>query len=104
MQDTGYVPLEKKSPAWVREIKNQAYVAVGNYAGLEALAKRVDPHKTFVGRQGDYRKYAFDVGYPDYEPTPEARRSIAVPSGNWYGASDAGVGWRNILYGAGSAQ
>src|SRR5439155_16158369 len=34
MQDTGYVPLEKKSPAWVREIKNQAYVAVGNYAGL----------------------------------------------------------------------
>ena len=42
--------------------------------GLEALAKRVDPRKTFIGRQGDYRKYAFDVGYPDYEPTPEARK------------------------------
>ena len=29
---------------------------------------------------------------------PEPRKSIAVPSGSWYGSSDVNVGWRKILY------
>src|SRR5262249_39158263 len=74
MEKIGYVPLEKTSPAWVKDIRNHAYLNVGDFEGLEQLAKRVDPHKTFLGKNGDYRKYAFDVGYPDYEPTALAKR------------------------------
>jgi hypothetical protein len=74
MEKQGYVPLNEKSPAWVRQIKNQAYIPAGDFEDLEALAKRVDPSKTLIGRNGDYRAYNFDVGYPDYRPTEAAAK------------------------------
>jgi hypothetical protein len=74
MEKQGYIPLSEKSPAWVRQIKNQAYIPVGDFEDLEALAKRVNPSKTFIGRNADYRYYGFDMGYPDYRPTEGAAK------------------------------
>lgn len=65
------LPLEQ---AWVSNLKSQAYVMVGNYHGIEDLAKRVTPGETFVGRQGEFRYYAFDIGYPDYRVPDNARK------------------------------
>jgi len=74
----GFIPIGKlpKEQAWVQKIKTQAYIAVGNYATLEDLAKRVDPTKTFVGRQAEHRAYSFDVGYPDYRLTEAAKKWV----------------------------
>jgi len=75
MQNTvGFVPVDQKSPVWVKRIKNQAYISIGDFQGLDMLAARVDPAKTFVGRQAEYRYYAFDIGYPDYRVSPTARQ------------------------------
>lgn len=78
MQSTvGFVPLDQKTPGWIKNIKNQAYVTVGDYDGLDALAARVQPFRTFVGRQGEYRNYPFDVGYPNYQVSAVARPWIS---------------------------
>lgn len=74
MEAQGYVPFERKSPSWTREIVNQAYIPVGDFDDLESLAKEVNPSKTLIGRNADYRSYGFDVGYPDYEPTELAKK------------------------------
>ena len=60
--------------AWVKEIRSQAYIAVGDYEKIEALARRIDPRKTFIGRQAEHRYHAFDIGYPDYRLTDEAKK------------------------------
>ena len=73
-RDAGFVPLEKKSPSWVKEIKNQAYINVGDLAGLDALAKRVDPKKTLVGAQWGFRRYADPTHCPNYELSDLARK------------------------------
>lgn len=72
--DVGFVPVNRKPPGWVKNIRSQAYVNVGDFEGLEALARRLDPAKTIVGRMGSYRHHAFDHGFPDYRPTPEAAK------------------------------
>ncbi len=74
----GFIPIAKlpKERAWVKDILTQAYVQVGNYKILDQLAKRVDPKKVFIGRQSEHRPYAFDVGYPDYRLTPEAKKWV----------------------------
>ena len=72
--DVGYVPIDRKPQGWVKNIRSQAYVNVGDFEGLEALARRLDPAKTLIGRMGSYRHHAFDHGFPDYRPTPDAAR------------------------------
>ena len=68
--DAGFVPLSSQSPAWVDDIRRQAYVTVTDYAGLNDLAANADPAETFLGRQAEYRYFIFDQNFPDYEPTP----------------------------------
>ncbi len=74
----GFVPIDKlpKGQSWVRDIRTQAYVNVGDYDTLEAKAKYLNPKKTFIGRQGNFRPYSFDVGYPDYRLTDEAKKWV----------------------------
>lgn len=72
-RDAGFVALDKlpEKQAWVNDLKTQSYIGVGNYEGVDRLAERVDPAKTLIGRQGEFRYHAFDIGYPDYR-VPEA--------------------------------
>ena len=74
-KDAGFAPLGTgHHPVWVKDIKNQAYVRVGNFERLEALAKRVDPAKTFIGREVGWRKCPMDRNFPNYEITDVAAR------------------------------
>jgi hypothetical protein len=75
-REAGFVPLDKRSPAWVKEIRNQAYVRVGNFDGLEALAKAVDPRKTFLGRMVGWRYFPMDHKYPDYRMPEESKKWV----------------------------
>ena len=70
----GFVPLERKQPAWVREIRNQAYVRCHDLEGLEHLAARVDPAQTFVGRVVGWRNHGMGTVVPDYRVNESARR------------------------------
>ena len=72
----GFVPLEKKSPAWIKDIQVQAYVRVGDFDGLESLARRVDPARTMIGRMVGWRVHPMDLGYPDYRVNETAKRWI----------------------------
>ncbi len=74
----GLIPIDKlpKEQAWVQNIKTQAYVEIGDFDGIEALAKRVDPAKTFVGRQDGFRPYAMGIHYPDYHFTDVAKKWV----------------------------
>jgi len=72
--EVGFVPLEKKAQKWVKNIRSQAYVSVGDFAGLEALAKRLDPAKTLLGRVGGYRPYNWDHNFPNYNPGDKAKQ------------------------------
>jgi len=71
-----FLALDKlpKEQAWISKLKTQAYILVGNYAGLDQLAKRVNPQETFVGRQVEFRFYPPDVGYPDYRLPEPAKK------------------------------
>ncbi|MHB9071145.1 MAG: discoidin domain-containing protein [Sedimentisphaerales bacterium] len=68
----GYVPFAQKSQTWVQNIRSQAYATPTDYAALDAIEARLDPNKTYIGRQAEYRSYTFDQGYPDYNVTPAA--------------------------------
>lgn len=72
----GFAALDKlpESQAWVAKLRTQAYIGVGDYRGLEELAKRVDPRETFVGRQAEFRAHGFDKGYPDYRVRDDAKQ------------------------------
>jgi hypothetical protein len=75
MENTvGYVPIDQKPQAWVEDIVTQAYVNIGDTAALTAMSDRVNPYqnKTYIGRGATYRNFAFDIGYPDYDPEPGA--------------------------------
>ncbi len=65
-EEAGYVPIEEKQPAWVRDIRAQAYLHPWDFEGLEQLAKRVDPSQTLLGRVTDFNREAF----PIYDPSP----------------------------------
>ena len=71
-KDVGFIPIDKKSQKWVKDIRTQAYVNVGDFDGLEALAKRLDPAKTILGRMGGYRPYSWDQNFPNYKPSEHA--------------------------------
>jgi len=75
--DLGFVPIEQKTHTWIQNIRTQAYVTITDYNGLNALAARVDPSKTYLGRQAEYRYYKFDDGFPDY--------SVVPASASWIG-------------------
>lgn len=75
-RDVGLVPLDRKQPAWVNRIRTQSHVPVGDFEGLEALSRRLDPTKTFLGRRINYRHHAMDVNWPDYAVSDTARRWI----------------------------
>ena len=81
VDEVGFEPLEVRQPSWLAEIRSQAYVTIGDYAGLGDLARRVDPARTFLGRQAEYRAFPFDVGYPDYSVTPAAAAWLATARG-----------------------
>ena len=70
----GFVPLEQKRAAWAADIRSQAYVNVGDFAGLDELATRLEPARTLIGRMVGYRHHAMDIRWPDYELTDTARR------------------------------
>lgn len=95
----GFVPLEQKSPAWVKDIQAQAYVRIGNFDGLEHLARQVDPSRTLIGRMVGWRIHPMDFGYPDYRVNETAKRWFqrARELGFHVGAhfNTAGVGKNN---------
>lgn len=70
--ELGFVPLDQKPETWVNDIRNQAYSVATDFAALADLTTKVTPAKTYLGRQAEYRFFGFDVGYPDYDPTPQA--------------------------------
>lgn len=81
----GMVPLERKQPAWVRDIRAQTYVDPREWvegegvAKLERIATELNPEKTLLGKISEYRpipEFGFDMGYPDYTPTEESRKFI----------------------------
>ncbi len=81
----GMVPLERRQPSWVRDIRAQTYVDPREWvqgegiAKLERIATQLDPRKTLLGKISEYRpipEFGFDMGYPDYTPTEEARKFI----------------------------
>ncbi len=60
----------KQPPAWVKDIE-----LVLNYPGIQKeilplIASHVNPSTTLLYLQG-WRKYYYDVNYPDYTPQPE---------------------------------
>jgi hypothetical protein len=72
----GFLPIVKLPPpqAWVKDIRAQSYITVGDYDTLEKLAARVDPAKIFIGRQTEHRYHAMGIAYPDYRLTEEAKK------------------------------
>ena len=72
-KEGGFVPLDKKPQQWIRDIETQAYVEVGDLDGLEKLAAKVDPTKTFLGRITTFRRFGFDEKYPDYRVVEGAK-------------------------------
>jgi len=74
-QDAGYARLGTgHHPEWVKDIKVQTYVRVGDFDRLEVLAKRVDPARTVVGREVAYRHHPIGHYWPDFAPTETAKR------------------------------
>lgn len=73
MRDTvGFVPIEQKTYNWIQNIRTQAFTTITDYVGLDALTASVDPAKTYLGRQAEFRNYPFDQGFPDYSVAPTA--------------------------------
>jgi len=73
--EVGFAPLgEGYHPPWVKDIRVQAYVSVGDFAGLDELAKQLDPTRVFVGRMVGFRNFPMDVKYPNYELTDVAKK------------------------------
>ncbi len=71
----GYAPLGTGyHPGWVKDIRAQSYVRVGDFDRLEKLARRLDPARTIIGRQVAYRLYPMDHYWPDYTPTEVAKK------------------------------
>lgn len=75
--EVGFVPLDQKPQTWVNGIRSQVYITPGDYATLAAIAQRLNPAETYIGRQAEYRNFGFDIGYPDYTVTPTAAAWIA---------------------------
>ena len=73
-EGAGFVPLEKKSPAWVKDIQAQSYIRIGDFKSLEKLASRVDPARTILGRMVGWRVHPMDLEYPDYRVNETAKR------------------------------
>ncbi len=74
--DLGFVPLARKKPAWVNEVRSHANIRSGDFDTLERLAKLLDPRKTVVGRLTDYRNFPTYTHYPDYAPSETSRKWI----------------------------
>jgi hypothetical protein len=73
--EVGFAPLgEGYHPPWVKNIRVQAYVNVGDFAELDKLAAQLDPSKVFVGRMVGFRDFPMDVKYPDYRVTDKAKQ------------------------------
>lgn len=72
----GFTPLEQKSPAWVNDIESQASLIAGDMEGLDLLAARLVPSKTFLGRSTTYRNHQMDVNWPDYHVSEPAKAWI----------------------------
>ena len=72
----GFLAIDKLPPqqAWVQDLRSQSYITVGDYDAVEELATRVDPAKTYIGRQAEHRDHAFDIAYPDYRLTESAKK------------------------------
>lgn len=59
-------------PAWINEITFAVQWVGARPELLDALAKLHPPRKTLI-HLSDWRTSKYDVDYPDYNPTPEAR-------------------------------
>lgn len=77
-EGAGFVSLDKlpEKQAWIGKLKTQAYPGFGDFKALDELAKRVNPAETFIGRQGELRAHGFDIGYPDYRLTDDAKKWV----------------------------
>lgn len=84
----GFVPLAKKQPPWIRDIRAQTYILPWEsnpyddrtgIENLEMVAGCLDPSQTLLGKLSEYRprpKYGFDHYYPNYEPAEYARKFV----------------------------
>lgn len=72
----GMLPLDRKPQSWVRDIRAQSAIDVDDLAELDALARQVEPTQTLVGKITKYRKYPFDVNWPNYELSAGADKWI----------------------------
>jgi hypothetical protein len=73
----GFTPIDQKPQKWIQDIKTQVYIPPQDYTTLNAVAARLDPTKTYLGREASYRFFGFDIGYPDYSVDPGAATWIA---------------------------
>jgi len=75
-KDAGYVPIDNlpREQAWVKDIRTQSYISVGDFNGLDAMAGGLDHTNIMIGRMGGFTKYVWDSGYPDYRLTDAAKK------------------------------
>jgi hypothetical protein len=72
--DTQYALAQKRQsrPDWVNEITFSVQWASASTAVLDALAKIHPPHRTLI-HLSNWRTSAYDVDYPDYIPSEDAK-------------------------------
>ncbi len=75
-KSAGYTPISKlpRERAWVKDVDIQAYVTLGDFQGLDDLAKRVNPKRTFLGRFYGWRVNGDIMDLPDYHMSEMAKK------------------------------
>ncbi len=71
----GLTEADAKRPDWVRDIALFVATDMHNREELIALAGKVDP-KTVLLHVPDWRKYDYDVNWPDYTPRDDMKEMI----------------------------
>ncbi|MCL2157895.1 MAG: DUF6259 domain-containing protein [Oscillospiraceae bacterium] len=66
--------LERR-PEWHSDIKMALCWANSDIAVLDALAKKIDPHKVLI-HMANWRDQKYDQNYPDYMPSAAAQKYI----------------------------
>ncbi len=70
--------LEKAAamrPGWLDDIRLAVSWCPSNLDLLEALTRRIDPHKVFL-HVPNWRAYKYDQDYPTFSPGPEGKRFL----------------------------
>lgn len=75
-QAYGLAEEERRRLGWVRDIRFALSWYGGDPAILDALARKLDPHKILL-HFSQWRTDAYDENYPTYEPSEKARAVFA---------------------------